>query len=108
MQEVLKGIVLELTCILFGIYATMVKSLELTQAVLAGSGVAGHLPLAFSPGVCWKDIVNGIMQSFSNGSIRGSDIINVDASGGFVENMNLATTQLRIPLGVELITIPQQ
>jgi len=99
--KVLKGIG-RLTCILFGIYATMLI-VGIDPAVLAGAGVVA-IAIGFLSRSLLEDIVNGIMI-LSTDRFAIGDIINVDASGGFVENMNLATTQLR-SAGGELITIP--
>ncbi|NQV10994.1 MAG: mechanosensitive ion channel family protein [Cyanobacteria bacterium] len=99
--KVLKGIG-RLTCILFGIYATMLI-VGIDPAVLAGAGLVA-IAIGFLSRSLLEDIVNGIMI-LSTDRFAIGDIINVDASGGFVENMNLATTQLR-SAGGELITIP--
>jgi len=85
-------------------YATMLIVGKLTQPSSRGAGVVAIATCFLYQEFAGRQSWNGIMI-LSTDRFAIGDIIRVDASGGFVENMNLATTQLRFA-GGELITIP--
>ena len=88
--------------ILLGIYLT-VKSLEIDTAVLAGAGGAA-LILGFLSRNILEDMLNGALILWTDRYAVG-DVIKIGELSGFVEKMNLYTTQLRGSEG-RLITIP--
>ena len=88
--------------ILLGIYVTF-RFLEINTAVLASAGGAA-LVLGFLSRNILEDMLNGALILWTDRYAIG-DVIKVGDLGGFVENMNLYTTQLRGAEG-RLITIP--
>ena len=88
--------------ILLGIYLTF-RFLEINTAVLASAGGAA-LVLGFLSRNILEDMLNGALILWTDRYAIG-DVIKVGDLGGFVENMNLYTTQLRGAEG-RLITIP--
>ena len=101
--KVAKGIG-RLLCIVSGIYITML-ALGVDPSVLAGAGLIA-VAIGFLSRDLLEDTINGILILATDRFAIG-DVINVGLSGGFVENMNLAATQLRSADG-ELITIPNR
>ncbi|MDJ0678301.1 MAG: mechanosensitive ion channel family protein [Xenococcaceae cyanobacterium MO_167.B52] len=88
--------------ILLGLYLTILF-LEIDTAILASAGGAA-LILGFLSRNILEDMLNGVLILWTDRYAIG-DVINVGDLGGFVENMNLYTTQLRGAEG-RLITIP--
>ncbi|MDJ0900646.1 MAG: mechanosensitive ion channel family protein [Xenococcus sp. MO_188.B8] len=88
--------------ILFGIYLTF-RFLEINPAVLASAGGVA-LVLGFLSRNILEDMLNGALILWTDRYAIG-DVIKVGELAGFVENMNLYTTQLRGAEG-RLITIP--
>ena len=88
--------------ILLGIYVTF-RFLEINTSVLASAGGAA-LVLGFLSRNILEDMLNGALILWTDRYAIG-DVIKVGDLGGFVENMNLYTTQLRGAEG-RLITIP--
>ena len=88
--------------ILLGLYLT-VKFLEIDRAILASAGGAALVIGFFSRNIL-EDMLNGALILWTDRYAVG-DVIKVGELGGFVENMNLYTTQLRGAEG-RLITIP--
>ena len=101
--KVSKGIG-RLLSIVTGIYITMLV-LGVDPSVLAGAGLIA-VAIGFLSRDLLEDTINGILILATDRFAIG-DVINVGLSGGFVENMNLAATQLRSADG-ELITIPNR
>ena len=101
--KVSKGIG-RLLCVVAGIYVTMF-ALGVDPGVLAGAGLIA-VAIGFLSRDLLEDTINGILILATDRFAIG-DVINVGLSGGFVENMNLAATQLRSADG-ELITIPNR
>ncbi|MCT0219826.1 mechanosensitive ion channel family protein [Synechococcus sp. CS-1329] len=101
--RVLKGIG-RLLCIVTGLYITMM-ALGVDPSLLAGAGLVA-VAIGFLSRDLLEDMINGILILATDRFAIG-DVINVDVSSGFVENMNLAATQLRSADG-ELITIPNR
>jgi small-conductance mechanosensitive channel len=101
--KVSKGIG-RLLCVVTGIYITML-ALGVDPSVLAGAGLIA-VAIGFLSRDLLEDTINGILILATDRFAIG-DVINVGLSGGFVENMNLAATQLRSADG-ELITIPNR
>ena len=71
--------------------------------ILAGAGILG-LGISFGAQSLVKDIINGIFILIED-QFGVGDVIDVGGFSGFVEQLNLRTTQLRSADG-ELITIP--
>ena len=88
--------------ILLGLYLTIVF-LEIDTAILASAGGAA-LVLGFLSRNILEDMLNGALILWTDRYAIG-DVIKVGELAGFVENMNLYTTQLRGAEG-RLITIP--
>ncbi len=88
--------------ILLGLYLT-VKFLEIDTAILASAGGAALVIGFFSRNIL-EDMLNGALILWTDRYAIG-DVIKVGELSGFVENMNLYTTQLRGAEG-RLITIP--
>ena len=88
--------------ILLGIYLTF-RFLEIDTAVLASAGGVA-LVLGFLSRNILEDMLNGALILWTDRYAIG-DVIKVGELAGFVENMNLYTTQLRGAEG-RLITIP--
>ena len=88
--------------ILLGLYLTF-RFLEIDTAVLASAGGAA-LILGFLSRNILEDMLNGALILWTDRYAIG-DVIKVGELSGFVENMNLYTTQLRGAEG-RLITIP--
>ena len=88
--------------LLLGLYLTF-RFLEINTAVLASAGGAA-LVLGFLSRNILEDMLNGALILWTDRYAIG-DVIKVGDLGGFVENMNLYTTQLRGAEG-RLITIP--
>jgi small conductance mechanosensitive channel len=88
--------------ILLGIYLT-IRFLEIDTTVLASAGGAA-LVLGFLSRNILEDMLNGALILWTDRYAVG-DVIKVGELDGFVENMNLYTTQLRGAEG-RLITIP--
>jgi small-conductance mechanosensitive channel len=101
--KVSKGIG-RLLSVVTGIYITMLV-LGVDPSVLAGAGLIA-VAIGFLSRDLLEDTINGILILATDRFAIG-DVINVGLSGGFVENMNLAATQLRSADG-ELITIPNR
>lgn len=101
--KVSKGIA-RMFCIVLGIYITMM-ALGVDPSVLAGASLIA-VAIGFLSRDLLADTINGILILATDRFAIG-DVINVGSSGGFVENMNLAATQLRSADG-ELITIPNR
>ena len=89
-------------CILLGIYLTF-QFLEIDTTVLASAGGVA-LVLGFLSRNILEDMLNGALILWTDRYAIG-DVIQVGELAGFVENMNLYTTQLRGAEG-RLITIP--
>ena len=88
--------------VIIGIYAT-IYFLGIDPAVLAGAGAIA-LVASFLFRDVFQNMLNGALILWTDRYAIG-DVINVASFGGFVENMNLYTTQLRGAEG-RLITIP--
>ncbi len=88
--------------LLLGLYLTF-RFLEINPAVLASAGGAA-LVLGFLSRNILEDMLNGALILWTDRYAIG-DVIKVEELAGFVENMNLYTTQLRGAEG-RLITIP--
>ncbi len=88
--------------ILLGLYLTL-RFLAINPAVLASAGGAA-LILGFLSRNILEDMLNGALILWTDRYAIG-DVIKVGELSGFVENMNLYTTQLRGAEG-RLITIP--
>ncbi len=88
--------------ILLGLYLT-VQFLEIDTAILASAGGAALIIGFFSRNIL-EDLLNGALILWTDRYAVG-DVIKVGELSGFVENMNLYTTQLRGAEG-RLITIP--
>ena len=101
--KVSKGIG-RLISIVAGLYITILL-LGVDPGVLAGAGLIA-VAIGFLSRDLLEDTINGILILATDRFAIG-DVISVGALGGFVENMNLAATQLRSADG-ELITIPNR
>ena len=88
--------------ILLGLYLTILF-LEIDTSILASAGGAA-LVLGFLSRNILEDMLNGALILWTDRYAVG-DVIKVGGLSGFVENMNLYTTQLRGAEG-RLITIP--
>lgn len=88
--------------ILIGIVLT-IQLLGIDPSILAGAGGAALL-VGFLARNVLEDMLNGVLILWTDRYAIG-DVITVGTVGGFVENMNLYTTQLRGAEGC-LITIP--
>ena len=87
---------------LLGLYLTILV-LGIDTSFLAGAGVAA-IAIGFLSRNLLEDMLNGILILWTDRYAIG-DVISVANVGGFVEDMNLYTTQLRGP-GGRLTTIP--
>lgn len=88
--------------IIIGIVLT-IELLGIDTSVLAGAGGAALL-VGFLARNVLEDMLNGILILWTDRYAIG-DVITAGAVGGFVENMNLYTTQIRGE-GGSLITVP--
>ena len=88
--------------ILAGIVLT-IQLLGIDPGILAGAGGAALL-VGFLARNVLEDMLNGVLILWTDRYAIG-DIITVGTVGGFVENMNLYTTQIRGAEG-RLITVP--
>ena len=88
--------------VILGIYLTF-QVLGIDTTILAGAGGVALL-LGFLARNVLEDMLNGILILWTDRYAIG-DIITVGNVGGFVENMNLYTTQIRGTEGC-LITVP--